>query len=388
MHFIISYLDSRGHYNRLRVNAKSVQQARLECRIPERRLLAVREDRIGAWLLRWETGVPGMQNQAIFLQNLSSSLAAGRPIGEAVRQLVKQSKWLKVKPERLNQCQELADYLRLFNFDRNTILLAQTGQRTGQYAMALERAAQYLLDRERLGAEVQKDLHIGTVYLICGLIFLTGLPFFMEYAIGEIRQAVGSEFQGNVVTKAVLFWQQLIVHSWPLWLVAALVFWRYGPVLVRVLKHAPGIGLMYYHRLLDRAHRFINAYELLHGAGIVDSQALLALLEAADAEDRKVYQRIYARLANSEDLAVAFNHEDWPLALRDVMAVLPDIAFEEKLKVIKAVKTTISVEYMHVSRALASRLARSGFLLMLVSVIASAIGFYVPLANMATALGL
>jgi len=129
-HFIIVYLNGQGETSRLRVQSLNVQTARLNSRIPERRIVSVRPDIL--WSLRQfvDKGTPGMKNQAIFLQNLSSALATQKTIRESVSTLVKNSSWLNIKQEKLDQCEELADFLRLLRFDKNSILLAETAQRT------------------------------------------------------------------------------------------------------------------------------------------------------------------------------------------------------------------------------------------------------------------
>ncbi|HBF06924.1 MAG TPA: hypothetical protein DHW71_04955 [Gammaproteobacteria bacterium] len=387
MQFSVRYLDARGEPRVLQVEASSPQEARLRCRIPERRILDVKEKSFWRFLQKLETGTPGMKNQAIFLQNLSSALAAGKPIRESIESLIKNSKWIKVKQERLDQCEDLSDFLRLLNFDKNSILLAETAQRSGQYTQALRRASRYLIEKEQIGSEVDKELRMGYVYLVCGFAFITMLPFFMSYAIEEIRQAVGAEFQGNEVTALLLGWHSILNSYWPVLVITAIAGFVYWEKLFVLLKNMPLMATYYYKKLLDRSQRFINAYELLHESGIVDTQALLAILEASEGEDRIVFQRIYARLAGAQDLATAFTEEDWPMALNDVMKVIPVVTLEEKQLMLSAVKETIHIEHVHVSRVLAGVVSKAGFFMMLLAVIASAIGFYVPLANMASSFG-
>lgn len=384
MHYRIRYLDARGERASLQLEAMSAQHARLQSRIPERRIIDVREDRLWRWLRQLENKTPGMKNQAVFLQNLSSALAAGRPVRESVQALVRNSQWLRVKQEHLDQCEDLADFLRLLRFDRNSILLAETAQRSGQYAQALRRASRYLIDKEQVGAEVEKELRLGIVYFISGLLFITFLPFFMNYAIEEIKNAVGAHFAGNHVTTIMLGWHYFLSKGWP-FLIAFAVLCIYGRRLVFAwLKGLPLFETYHYKVILDRAQRFINAYELLHESGIVDTQALLAILEASSGEDRLVFQRIYARLAGAQDLSSAFTAEEWPMALSDVMRVMPSVQGEEKKLMLTAVKETIHIEHLHICRVLAGVVSKAGFLMMLLAVITAAVGFYVPLANMAS----
>lgn len=387
MQFTIRYLDARGESTSLRIEASDAREARLRSRIPERRIIDVREDLLWRWIVRLQTGTPGMKNQAIFLQNLSSALAAGRPVRESIEQLINSSKWIKVKQEKLDQCDDLADFLRLLQFDRNSILLAETATRSGRYAQALRRASRYLIEKEQVGSEVEKEFRMGIVYFVCGLLFITLLPFFMNYAIEEIRTAVGSRFEGNELTQLMLLWHEFLCQGWPVLLVVVplLVFFR--SLLLVWLKTFPLFSTYHYKTILDRSSRFINAYELLHEAGIVDTQALLAILEASEGEDRAVYQRIYARLAGAQDLSHAFTQEDWPVALSDVMRVIPSVTGHEKKLMLSAVKETIHIEHVHITRVLARLVSKFGFLMMLGAVLIAAIGFYVPLANMASNFG-
>ena len=127
---------------------------------------------------------------------------------------------------------------------------------------------------------------------------------------------------------------------------------------------------------------YVKAIEKVVQDSVKSDQLLLL-----SREDRVVFQRIYARLAGAEDLASAFQQEEWPMALSDVMSVIPQVTQDEKRMMISAVKDTIHIEHVHISRVLANAVSKAGFLMMLTAVIVAAVGFYVPLANMASNFG-
>jgi len=387
MLYLIRYLDSRGEPSTIKLDAGSRQEARLVCRIPERRIMNVREDILGRIAQNLESGVPGLKNQAIFLQNLSSAFATGKPVKEATLDLIQQSSWLRIKQERLDQCEELADFLRLLRFDQNSILLAETAKRTGQYALALRKASRYLIDKERVGSEVAKEVRMGLVYIILGFVFFTVMPFFLDYAIAEISAAVGSHFTGNKVTRLLVFWGQFMKNGWPIIVILMPVIYYFRELIALSLRCLPLFSTIHYKKVLDRSFRFLSAYDILNEAEIVDSKAILALLEASDGEDRAVFRRIYARLVDSENLASAFSQEDWPMVVREAVAHFGQVNAQQKRMIIETVKETVEIENLHIARSLAQSLSRIGFCMMLLAVIGAAIGFYVPLANMASSFG-
>ena len=84
------------------------------------------------------------------MQSLSSSLSSGKTVKQSIDQLVKKNRWLKVKPEDMDACESLGDYLELFRFDHFAVLMARAAENAGEYSHALRQAAQFLLAREKI----------------------------------------------------------------------------------------------------------------------------------------------------------------------------------------------------------------------------------------------
>ena len=131
MYYVVQYLDAKGEQASIKVEASTREEARWHSRIPERRIIAVREDVLGQIAFAVEPPGPDRKNQALFMQSLSSSLSSGKTVKQSVEQLITKNRWLKAKQEKIDDCESLADYLALFRFDHFAILMARAAEKAG-----------------------------------------------------------------------------------------------------------------------------------------------------------------------------------------------------------------------------------------------------------------
>lgn len=384
MRYIVHFLDNQGVASALKVEAPSKADARWLSRIPERRIVEVREDYLGRAMDWLQPRGPDIKNQAIFLQSMSSSMSTGKTVHQAVRSQLANARWLKVKPDKLAICDSLVDYLMLFRFDRFAILLARTAEKTGQYARAMRQASQYLIARERVATEVAGELRTGITYIVLGLLFMLLIPLFIGTSMAEIQSNRSMQFQGNDFTRYLQFMGMLLSqYGWAILLsVVGLV--AYARRYARYLRRLPLLHWFYQRRLLTRGLQFLSAYRMLHEAGCVDKDIVLELLNASQGADRDVYQHIHAHLTRSQDLASAFREEDWSLTVRDGISVFADVDQPQQLAMLEAMLETTQMESVHVTRQISRSLGRIGFTLMIVSVLTAVLGFYVPIITAVT----
>lgn len=378
MIYLVYYLDGRGELTSVRVDAESREEARLHSRIPERRIQHVREDLVGRLAQALEPPGPPSKNQAVFMQTLSSSLSTGKTVKQSILGLLEEATWLKADKNDLDECEELADFLRLFRFDRNAILLAETASKTGRYVEALQKASRYLLDLEKAKTEVASEVKTGITYIILGALFFILVPLFIGSSLEEMS-ASGGAFKPNRVTELLVGWGSIIASYWALPLIAApFVFW-YRVEIWQVIRGLPILRVINEKNRMDRAVRFIGSYSMLHEVGIVDSEAILSIMQASRGEDTEIYKRMYAQLATSQDLGTTFDKRDWPIALRETMGVFGEVDESEQHRILETLLESLHMEHLHLSRLVSKNLSRIGFFLMVSCVVAAIIGFYLPI---------
>lgn len=384
MIYVVNYLDARGELASIKVEANSKQEARWASRIPERRILAVKEDVLG----RLTTAVSGIgpdaKNQAVFMQTISSSLASGRTVHQAVRNVLGTSSWLKVKKDALEKCESLADYLSLFKFNSFAVLMARAAEKSGRFSEALRESSKYLLQKEKIKSEVSNELRTGVVYIFLGLAFFIIVPLTIGGTLEKMVHSANAMITPNEFTH-IMLWLGYFFRTYGPYLLALLALaLLYRRVVWQAIKLWPFFRLFHQKKILDRGTQFLNAYKLLREAGFTDSEIIYEMLHAANPSDRNVYQHIYAKLASSEDINEAFDEEDWDPVIRDGMAVLSQVDDEQQRYILDALLETTHMQNVHAARSVSKALSRIGFLLMVLSVISAILGFYLPLAGAAS----
>jgi len=383
MIYVVNYLDSRGEQASLKVEASNKEEARWNSKIPERRITAVREDIVGRLAAAVEFSAPDAKNQAVFMQTLSSALASGRTVHQGVTALLENSKWLKPKKEKLESCESLSDYLKLFHFDSFSILMARAAEKNGRYSESLRESSKYLLNKEKINTDVGSELRLGITYIILGLAFFIMIPLFLGETIeGMINGAM--RLKPNAFTLILLGVGDVIRnYSFLLIIVTPLLF-AYRKITWRLMKVLPFFSLFHQKRLLDRGTQFLSVYRMLRKTGFVDTDIIYELLAASKGESRDIYGRIYAHLASSEDLSTAFDEEDWDPTIRDGMSVISQVDDVEQAHILEAMEATMELQNIHAARKVSKALSRLGFMLMVASVLAAVLGFYLPLAGSAS----
>jgi len=383
MLYVVQYLDATGNAVSLKIEANTREEARWISRIPERRILSVREDLVGRLAFAIEPPGPDPKNQAVFLQSLSSALSTGKTANQAVHQMLEKSTWIKFKKDQLGECETLSDYLALFRFNQFAVLMGRAAEKTGQFSQALRTAARFLLDKEKIKSEVSSEFRTGVIYIVLGLAFFFCVPAFLSNSLESLLKGNGGIVVPNNFTNFLMFTGYLTKQFWWVPFVVIAIVFFYRSIVWRVLKRLPFFSVIEAKNKLDRSTEFLSVYEMLHKAGFVDADIIAEMIRASYGYRKNIYQKIYAHLAKSEDLGQALDEEDWDQTVRDGMAVLHEIDADQQQYVLDAMKETLHLQNVHVARQISKILGRIGFFLMMFAAIAAVLGFYLPLAGAA-----
>lgn len=388
MHYVVQYLDAKGEQASIKVEAPTREEARWLSRIPERRIIAVREDMLGQLAFAFEPPGPDRKNQALFLQSLSSSLSSGKTVKQSVEQLKKKNRWIKAKQEEVDECDSLADYLELFRFDHFAVLMARAAEKAGEYSHALRQAAQFLLVREKIKSEVSSELKTGLIYILVGSAFFLVVPAFLDNSLQSLMGVGSSGFiKPNGFTKILMGMGQFTKsYAWIIPLIAV-VGVLYRNLVWDILKRLPFFSLIETKRIQERSIEFVSVYEMLQKAGYVDSEIVAELMRSTRGQLRASYQRVYAHLAKSEVLGEALTEDDWDDSLIEAMQVFNEVDEEQQGFILASVKETLHLKNVNTSRQISKFLSRVGFVMMVFAAVVSVLGFYLPLAGAASNVG-
>lgn len=381
MQFIVNYIDSRGGQASIKVEAATLEEARWNSKIPERRILSVKENFAGKLAFILEPPRPDVKNQAVFMQTLSSSLSSGRTVHQGVENLLGNNQWVKYKKDDLAHCEGLSDYLKLFRFERFAILMARAAEKTGTVSEALREVSRYLLAQEKIRAEVSGELRLGIVYIVLGLSFFTIIPIFIGPTLQDMIGGPNPTIKPNHFTHVLIAMGDLLRGYGYFSLVGIALLLTQYKVVWNVIRKAPFFNLFYKKQLLDRGTQFLSVYRMLRASGFVDSEIIYELLSSTAGDTRNVYGRIYAHLAKSQDIQDAFDADDWDPVIIDSMSIINEVDDDEQQHIMAALEDTMQLQNLHAARSISKALSRIGFVLMLLSVVAAVIGFYLPLAG-------
>ena len=385
MHYVVQYLDAKGEQASIKVEAPTREEARWLSRIPERRIIAVREDMLGQISFVLEPPGPDRKNQALFMQSLSSSLSSGKTVKQSIEQLVKKNRWLKTKPAELEACDNMADYLELFRFDHFAVLMARAAEKAGEYSHALRQVAQFLLARERIKSEVSSELKTGLIYIFVGSAFFFVVPAFLDNSLQSLMGVGGNGFVKPNRFTHILMAMGAFTKSYA-WILPLLIVagFFYRNVVWTVLKRFPLFSLIETKRIQERSIEFVSVYEMLQKAGYVDSEIIAELMRSTRGQLRASYQRVYAHLAKSEGLGDALIEDEWDEALVEAMQVFNEVDEEQQGFILSSVKETLHLKNVDTSRRISKFLSRIGFVMMVLAAVVSVLGFYLPLAGAAS----
>ena len=388
MQYVVQYLDSKGEPASIKVEANTREEARWNSRIPERRIVSVREDMLGQIVFALEPPGPDRKNQALFMQSLSSSLSSGKTVKASIESLMEKNRWLKAKQEKIDACENLADYMSLFRFDHFAVLMARAAEKAGDFSSALRQSAQYLLNREKIKSDVASELKTGIVYILVGLAFFFVVPAFLD---NSLQQLMGKGSDGfvrpNQFTHVLMALGQFTKnYGWIIPILLIVGFFYRRPVWM-VLKQLPLFNLIERKNIEERSIEFISVYQMLQSAGYVDSEIVSELMQSTRGALKSVYQRVYAHLAKSEELAGALTNDEWDDALIEAMQVFNEVDEQQQNYILEAVKETLNLKNVHTSRQISLFLSRIGFVLMVLAAVVAVLGVYLPLAGAASNVG-
>jgi len=228
---------------------------------------------------------------------------------------------------------------------------------------------------------------MGIIYIILGLGFFITIPTFIGPTLEKMIGGAHSIMRPNDFTWILIYLGRFIREYGYLFLLAPPLVFFYKKTILRLTNRLPLFNLFYQKRLLDRSTQFLAVYKMLHESGFVDSEIIYELVSSTRGEDRDVYSRIYAHLATSDDLETAFDKEDWSAVIRDGMSVINQVDQTEQKHILQTMEETIHLQNIHAARNVSKALSRIGFVLMMASVLAAVLGFYLPLASGASGFG-
>ena len=385
MQFVATIIAENGEAETLVIDAATRDGALNKLSCPPERLVKLRKkaafDFVNISLKRKKR--PNKEAQVIFLQILSGLLRSGRSSQDAVRRLLGAMKSrIKVAKGELAGKYEVSEILEALDFESSAVIMAQVGEDTSNLPEMLSKASQNIMNYLQIREDMWKGLRIGGIYLALGLFIFIGLPLFMGPEISKILAKQQIDISTNFGTDLLLILNDIYRNFW--WIIISCL----GGIIVShkivwaFLKPFPFFRSIHDFQKNMRGLTFLVAYRPLYEAGINTDRALRLIRENANKSMRLILDEMIKQIALGADISDVLNTDHWPLAIRDGFIGFAGLDAEQRMVVIDQQIETLSLDLKVVGRQIGTSFSLFGTILILLSIAAAAIGFYLPLLTM------
>lgn len=326
MYYQLTYLDLDGRVKKASVNADTEDDAKymLEGITPDR-IQNIVEDKWGD-LLRslMEEKLP-LKEQASFLASYCAAIAGGADQSDAMNELAsKKKKFSKVMP-KIRAATSPSEKLRIMNFDPQVQLLAQVGEKSGRLASVIGEAADDIISRNKLMADIARRLAMPFILAILGIAIMIGLPLYAAPAIKPILEMPGISMDTTFATD-LMIWLESAYRT--MWFQMILVIGGGIGVafsLRRALEKFPVFSAFADYARNRRSVTFMMTFPALFQGGVHPEDAIKMLSRASFGQTREIYSKMAKRLSDGESLSNVFEAGSWSGLLIDCMAGVDNI---------------------------------------------------------------
>lgn len=377
----IRYFDESGIVQTLpSISAPTRDQAVSLSGLPERTIDKVRIDHFGGIKSAlFERRFP-LIDQVVMLSSIVSKLESGGTVGRAIKESVPYQK-IGITKAQLDACENPKEYLRLLRFNDTVVLLAETGEQTGNLASSLERAGTALAERIDAEKEYRKNLIQGVAYTALGLGFAIFVPLAVGPMLRDYIEVYRIPMNLNFMSHALLFLDGFYSTYGVALLASIAAMYVFRDKVWDSVRKWPGLSLVNDQIKITRAINFITNYQILSFSGFSDRQSIKFLQSRAKGRTAQLYQANLERLVEGGRLTKVFNNEEWPEILSQNLNGFEDTSPDDREKVLNNLNKALKIHYAQAA-AKVSRLALMfGVGMMTLAVLSLALGFYLPLIS-------
>jgi type II secretory pathway component PulF len=383
--FRVVYLTQLGGMEVMNVEAEDRDQAMVTAGVPRSTIQQVSIDHLGGIKAQLTEKRLPLIDQALALSALASKLSSGKTIGKAVLESV-DVKRLGLSQQHLDSCQSPREYLARLRFDDTAVLLAEAGDKSGQLSESLEKASDAIIERLNAAKEFGKTLKQGIMYSCLGLLFMVGIPLFAGGQLRDFVEVHRIPLLMNEFSHLILFLRGLYTDYALIFLGAAVGGFVFREQLWERARRLPGLRFINERMKVKRALDFVTSYQLLQSSGFPTLLSFKFLLQRSKGRTHRLYEEALRRLEEGRDLADIFNTDEWPPLLNQNLQGFDGQSPEGREKVLENLGKALKTYYIQYSEKISSTASLIGFSMMMLTIIMFAVGFYLPIINISSAL--
>lgn len=379
--FLVKYIGQEGGSLVKSVDAIDKEEAISKSGVPPQIIQSVTPDHLGGLRQALTEKKLPINEQILSLVTIASKLESGKTAIKAINESV-DFESLGVTREQLEVCEQASDFFKILKFDSTAILLAEAGDRAGDLADALKRAASIIRERELARKEFAKPMKTAVINFVVGIVAGIGFPMFGGTMIDKFINEQKLPLEAGPVTD-LLMWLNNFYRDYGFIVLGCLValfvirarLWPY-------LKSLPVFQLFYNRTSARLGLDFIQTYSLLTASGYTNPQVFKFLIERSKGDQRVMYEEASKLLNEGRELGAIFASEGWPKIISQNLQGFEQQTVDGRNRILSNLSEALSTIFMQYSEKIATAIGRISMLTLISALLVFALGFYVPLMTM------
>lgn len=384
--YLIEFIDpGSGALSSMTVDAADEAEALQTSGLPRGVILSARKTVVAGFVRKLFEVRLAIRDQILFLSTLAAIALAGQRMDEGFKLLLSRRKALRKVQDKVMQHSTTSERLRALHFETEAVLLARVGEDSGKPAEGLARAADVLLRRSELMANMYKSIVMGCLVILVATVALLLVPLALEGALSQMLTIPELKIKKNILTFFLLGIAKFVKVAWfvpPIVLVVAFSLrkqvWTY-------IHKVPPFATFEEFMRLGMAVRFLSSMHPLYEAGIPTVEAITQMSREARPRDRRVWGELLVKLREGQSLSKAIDSDEWPDILRLGLS-----GFELATADVRVTMLAKNLELVHqrmrqLSGQIGGILAIAGTLLAVLTIMMLVVGGMYPIIGAKTA---
>lgn len=320
--------------------------------------------------------------ELLIVAQIATLVDSGADIQKGIKEIIEATPKLRrlIHDPRINYASRVSHYLELFGASDSTILLAKSGEASGNLNQALATAVENIEHEIELEKAIGAELYLGIGYMFAGTLIILVLSL----ALGNAAQNIidNPRLKDNAATHFLVMMNHIELHHTVLFLgAAALIVWSvlYLWNNSTVFKMLPGISALDALLKARRSAGFLSSWTPLYESGMDQKSALEMILKNVSGKNKIAFQSILDQVEEGKSIPKSLATEHWSPSLIIGMNSFDSAHDEARLKLLRTLKKLVLTEIFSSGKTFSKIAMRVGTIAAVANVMTVAFGFYIPI---------
>lgn len=366
------------------IKAESREQAITLSGRPPAFIQQVKIDHLGAVKSMFEKRFPPVE-QVLILSAIGSKLASGKTIGKAIKESVDYER-LGITYAELDQCETPKEYFSKLRFDETAILVADAGEKAGKLSESLFRASKAIQERINAKKEFGKAMQQGLLYTVLGCMFMIGIPLWAGGTMHDFIVVQRIPLTLNTLSKVIMFLYMVYTQYFVFLIAAVAATYVFREKIWDNIRTLPVFSFINDRMKISRGLDFVTSYQLLLGSGFNNLQSFRFLAVRSKGLSHRLYLEAAERLTEGRQLSDVFDGPEWPAIVHQNLQGFEEQGPSGRDMILSNLNEALRAYYLEYSSRVSRAASMVGFGMMILTIMMFAIGFYMPIVNLNSAL--